>query len=157
MLQAPLTSLQDQAFEVMITTLKVTPAQAANLQSSTREQSHSKLWHTHRAGRVTASNMHAATHTSVIRPSKSLIKRICCPHICQFSSEATSWGKDKEKYARSIYTKHIQKDHINASVSECGLFVHPDYPHLGATPDGVVECECCGSGVCEIKCPYTCR
>ena len=27
----------------------------------------------------------------------------------------------------------------------------------GASPDGVVQCECCGNGVLEIKCPYNAR
>ena len=32
------------------------------------------------------------------------------------------------------------------------------YPHLGASPDGIVSCDCCsGSGVVEIKCPFSCR
>ena len=31
------------------------------------------------------------------------------------------------------------------------------YPHLGASPDGRVDCACCGSGVVEIKCPYKYR
>ena len=35
--------------------------------------------------------------------------------------------------------------------------VHPCYPHLGASPDGIVTCDCCGKGVLEIKCPYSCR
>ena len=26
---------------------------------------------------------------------------------------------------------------------------------FGATPDGVVSCECCGNGILEIKCPFT--
>ena len=37
------------------------------------------------------------------------------------------------------------------------LCVHPDFPYLGASPDGVVECDCCGRGVIEIKCPFSCR
>ena len=32
-----------------------------------------------------------------------------------------------------------------------------EYPHLGATPDGLIECECCGLGIIEIKCPYKYR
>ena len=28
---------------------------------------------------------------------------------------------------------------------------------MGATPDGLVSCGCCGNGVLEIKCPYSCR
>lgn len=26
--------------------------------------------------------------------------------------------------------------------------------YLGATPDLLVECSCCGSGVVEVKCPW---
>ena len=35
--------------------------------------------------------------------------------------------------------------------------VHPCYPHLGASPDSIVTCDCCGKGVIEIKSPYLCR
>ena len=27
-------------------------------------------------------------------------------------------------------------------------------PYLGASPDGLVECSCCGKGVLEVKCPF---
>ncbi len=27
--------------------------------------------------------------------------------------------------------------------------------YLGATPDGIVNCDCCGEGLLEIKCPYS--
>ena len=42
-------------------------------------------------------------------------------------------------------------------MSDAGLIIHPDFPHFGASPDGVVECDCCGRGVIEIKCPFSCR
>lgn len=32
--------------------------------------------------------------------------------------------------------------------------MNPSYPHLGATPDGIISCDCCGDGVIEIKFPY---
>jgi hypothetical protein len=38
---------------------------------------------------------------------------------------------------------------------ECGLFIHPEKTYLGASPDVLVECLCCGPGVVEIKCPYS--
>ena len=38
-----------------------------------------------------------------------------------------------------------------------GLRIHPSFPHLGASPDGIVQCTCCGKGVLEIKCPYNAR
>ena len=28
---------------------------------------------------------------------------------------------------------------------------------MGASPDGTVNCECCGFGVVEVKCPYSCK
>jgi len=37
---------------------------------------------------------------------------------------------------------------------DSGLVVNPQWPFIGACPDGVIECDCCGRGVLEIKCPY---
>ncbi len=37
-----------------------------------------------------------------------------------------------------------------------GLIINTSYPHMGASPDGLINCDCCGKGVIEIKCPYTC-
>lgn len=42
-------------------------------------------------------------------------------------------------------------------IIKSGLILHPSYPFMGATPDGIVHCACCGSGTLEIKCPYSCR
>ena len=44
--------------------------------------------------------------------------------------------------------------HRNFRLSLSGLHINPAYPHLGASPDGIVSCDCCGEGVVEIKCPY---
>ena len=30
----------------------------------------------------------------------------------------------------------------------------PEHLYLGASPDGVVSCECCGRGLLEVKCPF---
>ena len=40
-------------------------------------------------------------------------------------------------------------------MSSCGLVL--SYPFLGASPDGLVLCECCGTGALELKCPYSPR
>ena len=39
-------------------------------------------------------------------------------------------------------------------MSDSGLNINPQWPQLGASPDGFINCDCCGKGVCEIKCPY---
>ncbi len=46
---------------------------------------------------------------------------------------------------------------MNVTVTDRGLVIDPNYPYLGASPDGYVKCVCCGPGVIEIKCPYLCR
>lgn len=35
--------------------------------------------------------------------------------------------------------------------------MHSAYPYLGASPDGLTHCNCCGEGLLEIKCPYSIR
>lgn len=37
---------------------------------------------------------------------------------------------------------------------ECGFFIEKDHPYVGATPDGIVKCDCWGKGLLEIKCPF---
>jgi len=41
----------------------------------------------------------------------------------------------------------------DVKVHPAGLFVRPDYPYLGASPDGVVD----DSAIVEVKCPYNGR
>ena len=48
-------------------------------------------------------------------------------------------------------------NHLNLTINEKGLVIHPEYPHFGASPDGYVKCYCCGCGVIEIKCPFSCK
>lgn len=31
--------------------------------------------------------------------------------------------------------------------------VSSKYSHIGASPDGIWNCDCCGTGILEIKCP----
>ena len=44
-------------------------------------------------------------------------------------------------------------------MTESGLLVNHKYPHLGASPDGIVMCDHCtvSDGLLEIKCPYKYR
>ena len=120
----------------------------------TTKQSQSQSWHLFRQGRITASVMKAVCRTNVNNPSLSLIKRIC--YQSKFRNEATDWGLKKENVAREKY-KQEMSDHANFHVKESGLILNPQYPFLGASPDGVVSDDCCGVGCLEIKCPHTFR
>ena len=143
--------------ETIFENLKVTPVQAKKIECLTRDQSRSKNWYRYRAGRVTASKFKAAACTNLAQPSLSLIKTICYPECHKFHTQATEWGCEHEKTAREAYLRKEKDFHLNLVRSESGLVVHPQYSYLGASPDGCINCECCGRGVLEIKCPFSCR
>ena len=64
--------------------------------------------------------------------------------------------QSRESYSFSYETSMYNQ--LCNAISEFGeghmLSRGPKWPHLGASPDGIVECSCCGKGVLEIKCPY---
>ena len=53
-----------------------------------------------------------------------------------------------------MYIKVFEKEHKDTSYRECGFFLDERKQYLGAFPDLVIECSCCGKGVLEIQCPY---
>ncbi|XP_071111108.1 uncharacterized protein [Haliotis cracherodii] len=97
--------------------IAVTEDEAYNVESETRDQADSKLWHRMRTGRITA-------------------------------SRETAWNK---------YQRETAPNHTNWKSETCGLFLKSAYPHMGASPDGLVECDCCGRGCLEIKCSFCMR
>lgn len=134
--------------------ITLTEQMVAAVEMETRAQSKSTLWFTYRAGRITASRMKSACHTDPSYPSQSLIKTIVYPEAYKFNSKATSWGCSHEKHARDFYSEQMMKSHCAFTINESGLCLNPKWPHLGASPDGVVTCRCCSKGVVEIKCPF---
>ena len=42
-------------------------------------------------------------------------------------------------------------------ISNAGFFISEEHPFIGASPDGMTNCLCCGAGVLEVKCPYCIR
>ena len=134
--------------------IEVTDDMAQAVEKETRKQSKTALWFKYRAGRVTASRMKAVCHTDITNPAQSLVKSICYPEIYNFTSKQTNWGCRHEKQARDRYEKTVRFKHTNLQVAECGLFINPQWPFVGASPDGIITCDCCPKGVLEIKCPF---
>ena len=166
-LPEPLTSLFKEDFinlafdelqlKCKAVTLKTSEKDAINVEFQTRDQSTSSVWFEQRSGRITASRLHAVCHTSTEKPSKSLIKGVCYPGAYKFSSAATKWGIDHEAEARTQYEGIMHEKHDGLNVSDSGFQINPKWPFWGASPDRVVNCNCCGKGLCEIKCPYSYR
>ena len=94
-------------------------------------------------------------HTYISTSSVSLRRSIL--HWPTFRSKATEWGIEKEEIARQAYLEIASRKHQSLTLSTTGLCVNPLYPHLGASPDALISCECCGEGIVEIKCPFSIR
>ena len=137
--------------------ITVTEEEVNNVEAFTREQSKSKLWHDFRAGRITASKIKQVCSTDPDNPSQSLIMSVCYPDSRKIVTDATQWGIQNEKVACDKFVKKMSGEHVNLRVSDCGLYISRDTPFVAATPDGIVECDCCGKSILEVKCPYSQR
>jgi putative phage-type endonuclease len=127
------------------------------VENVTREQSLSKFWNTFRAGRVTASQAKAVCTSDPNDPSSSLIKRICYPGTNTFKNQATKWGNDNEKNALKAFNKLMMESHENVCLESSGFIISTKFPFIGASPDGVFSCDCCGKATVEVKCPFNLR
>ena len=135
--------------------LHLSAEQVEMVELNTRTQSSCSLWHDMRAGRITASVAHDVTHTSLINPAKSLVKKICKDQYDnQLNIPSIKHGVDSEHTAFEAYTQYVSPMHQSCSTKKCGLYLSTQFPFLGASPDAIVNCSCCGKGVVEIKCPY---
>ena len=48
--------------------------------------------------------------------------------------------------------ENVGDSHVNLQVHNCRLMISLLLSHLGASPDAIVKCDCCGKGVVEMKC-----
>ena len=124
------------------------------LEESTRLQAQSLLWFKQRVGRITASKFLAVKRASLNSPPAYLIKQLMERSPLSNSIPALQWGTIHEDVAREVYLELESEKHTNFQYLAAGLHVNPNFPHLGATPDGIIKCDCCGEGLIEIKCPY---
>ena len=56
---------------------------------------------------------------------------------------------------KNTNAKSQMQNHNDLMVADSGLVINPQWPFIAATPDGIIDCKCCGKGVLEIKCPYS--
>ena len=166
-LPPPLTTLYDRkckglnksqlfnACQSAFEAITITTEEAIYLEQSTRLQAQSSVWFEHRKGRLTASKFGQISRTNPTCPSLSLLK-----DVMQYSQSLSlqhpslKWGVDHEDTARQQYIELLQQQHELFEYHAVGLTVDPEYPYLGASPDGAVSCTYCGAGLLETKCPY---
>ncbi|XP_074480445.1 uncharacterized protein LOC141761099 [Sebastes fasciatus] len=135
----------------------IVKAKCRVIQKETRLQSKCAMWFDQKAGSVTASNIRAACHTDPDKPAVSLLKKLCYPVAFKDPNNNTPhslrWGIEHERKVVEEYTKMMEKFHTNLTVKKAGLVINPQYPWLGASPDGILTCDCHEMGVLEVKAP----
>ena len=136
-------------------TFTVSVSQQAAVESATCKQSASHVWFRFRTGHITASKMHSVLHTNSDMPSVSLIKSIWYPESYRFSVEATKWGCQHEKLALDAYRLMKERQHLNFRMVNCGFIISTDDPIIGASPDSLISCDCCGEGSVEVSLLHT--
>lgn len=84
------------------------------------------------------------------------VKAVCYPNSSCGTDHCTAigWGQQNEENGRTQYRLHIEKQHCNFEKRQCGFIVNSHFPVVGALPDWIVQCTCCGRGCLEIRCPY---
>jgi hypothetical protein len=134
--------------------LVVLPETSKKIETSTRGQSDNSDWARARLGRITSSKFGNVMTRKVSTAPDNLVKD-CMGYRDRFENTHTRWGIGHESAARRKYAIEHQKKHSSIKVVQCGLLVSPEFPHLGASPDGLVSCKDCSPcrGLVEIKCP----
>ncbi|XP_038058735.1 uncharacterized protein LOC119730016 [Patiria miniata] len=128
------------------------------LAESTCQQAESHMWHKHRVGRITASNMGAVTkhvdESGNLTGSTHSIIATVMSYYKDFVSPATTYGKKHEAVAKSKYLMKMRRTHRHFNLEKIGLCISSSHPFIAASPDGYVNCKCCGAGLVEVKCPF---
>lgn len=138
--------------------IELSEAQVNALNSATITQSNSEKWKEHRRGRVTASIFHRiCLRTKSLRKSSkedpsSVIKTVM-GSTQSVQTKSMKHGISTEPIAKRAYNSTMKRQHTCLTSQDTGMFVLKEKPFISVSPDLLVQCKCCGEGLCEIKCP----
>ena len=135
------------------------------IEKLTRGQNENTNWNLFRKHVITASKAHdvkarhatlqRAKDTSDVNPLSTFDK--ISGNDLNLSVPAVRYGQTMENEAVDSFVENFKVAHKDVSVTECGLFLLKDMPFIGASPDRIIECSCCGTACLEIKCPFSIR
>lgn len=101
-----------------------------------------------REGRVTASIFKDVCRSKRVRCT-TLFNKIMS--LRPLNVPAVLYGVANEPVAKERLLEHLQTTHTNARIEACGLMVHPNYPLLGCSPDGIFLCDCHDPALVEVS------
>lgn len=106
-------------------------------------------WYKMRNACITASAMNSVLGPSDAKRNKFIVEK--CGKPAFFSNKFTEWGIQYEPVAVQVYEKIF-----NVKIHEAPLLIHPIYPYVGASCDGLVIDQAKQDGyLIEIKCPHS--
>jgi hypothetical protein len=153
---AQLTTIEyQQKFQEFMDNLSLSPETCEDLEIGTRGQSINNNWLEARKYLITASEMGDVCKRKKTCPD-ALVRRLLGYTNPPSHIKSLSYGRSNEKKGVKAYIKqHSSKcGKENVKFYSRGLHVNPKYPFLGASTDGLIQCEICGTGLVEVKCPY---
>ncbi|KAK7090434.1 uncharacterized protein [Littorina saxatilis] len=144
--------------------MSATPEVLAAVEEATRSQGDCAEWQRQRQGRITSSvfyNVHTKTETAKKQTGSGrheqstwledkVLGRGAAP-----LTVAMKHGLSLEPAAKRSYMQQVSKKHKKWSARDSGLVISHDFPFLASSPDLLTTCDCCGEGLCEVKCPET--
>eukprot|EP00112_Aurelia_sp_Birch-Aquarium-sp1_P020530 Seg5310.4 transcript_id=Seg5310.4/GoldUCD/mRNA.D3Y31 product="hypothetical protein" protein_id=Seg5310.4/GoldUCD/D3Y31 len=68
---------------------------------------------------------------------------------------ALKYGCAMEEEAVQTFYIMYARQHSNAKIVKCGIFLCRDMPFVGGSPDRIILCDCCGKLCLEVKCPFS--
>jgi len=123
------------------------------------QQCDNEVWFDVRAGRIRASILKKCidkvdVSNNAKGETTSYVKQIM-NYYPKAHFLAINWGVYNEAGAILDFLKSQRTFHKNMKVRECGFFISAQYPYLGASPEAIVTCDCCGKKrPLEVKNPF---
>jgi len=148
--------------ELMTKLHPIQPETVGFIERETVGQNSNPKWHTQRLGRITASHFHDVfTKIESVKKFgheqvnvKPLLNVLLGLHTVPDSLPALKHGREMEPKAKArLVSMLTDLGHANVKLQDCGLYVVSEKPFLAASPDAIVECDCCGMSIVEIKSP----
>lgn len=105
-------------------------------------------WRQQRAGKLTASRFVDVLGTKAARAKymrEIVFERLSGIAKHEVSSKSLAWGQDVEPFQREAFELET-----GLVVRQSGFMLHPAYPFIGASPDGLIDTD----GGLEMKSPH---
>ncbi|XP_064472412.1 uncharacterized protein LOC135386434 [Ornithodoros turicata] len=149
-------SLPENSNSSVLMEIRISAANAQQLEQDTRKQARSTLWEKERRNRLSSSRFGHVCKRQ--KPwTEVALRNLLRPK--QFSAASVRYGTSNEHNAVLRYIEVLRHIRHHVHVFACGFMVRPDFPWLGSTPDRIVYDpeQTPAHGVLEVKCPWSKR